>query len=72
MVKLLAESEDTQELYSLLDSSEDIVVEEVEETLIRTGQYHALVKIYRKRNEVGRLLNVLSKSAILLYSVDVR
>ncbi|KAF8499515.1 hypothetical protein JB92DRAFT_3099258 [Gautieria morchelliformis] len=61
MVKLLAESEDTQELYSLLDSSEDIVVEEVEETLVRTGQYHALVKIYRKRNETGKLLNVLSK-----------
>ena len=61
MVKLLAEREETQELYSLLDSSEDIVIEEVEETLIRTGQYNALVKICQKRNEVGKLLDIWSK-----------
>ena len=61
LVKLMAESEDTQELYSLLESSEDIVVEEVEETLIRTGQYNALLKLYQKRNDVGKLLDIMSK-----------
>jgi Vacuolar sorting protein 39 domain 1 len=64
LVKLLAESEDTQELHSLLDSSENIVIEEVEETLIRTRHYTALVKMYQKRNNAIKLLDLWSKYAI--------
>lgn len=64
LVKLFAESGDTQELHTLLESSEDIVIDEVEETLIRTRQYEALVKIYRKRKDVTKLLELWSKYAI--------
>ncbi|KAF8591308.1 hypothetical protein K439DRAFT_1402474 [Ramaria rubella] len=61
LVKLLAESEDTQELYALLESSEDIIIEEVEETLIRTGQYNALFNLHQKANNKDKLLEILSR-----------
>ena len=61
LVKLLAESQDTEALHSLIESSEDIVVDEIEETLIDTRQYNALVKICRKRSDEGKLLEIWSK-----------
>ena len=36
LVKLLAKSQDTEALHSLVESSEDIVVNEIKETLINT------------------------------------
>ncbi|KIJ36750.1 hypothetical protein M422DRAFT_178931 [Sphaerobolus stellatus SS14] len=59
--KIFAETEETQELYSLIDSQEHIIVDEVEETLIRNGQYNALLRLHAKRSNKEKLLEIWSK-----------
>lgn len=66
--KIFAESEETQELYTLIASSDSINVEEVEETLIRTGQYNALLKIYMKLGRREKLLEIWSKYASFCFA----
>ncbi|GJJ14976.1 hypothetical protein Clacol_009246 [Clathrus columnatus] len=62
--KLFAEKEETQELYALVDSAEeDIVLSEVEDTFIRTGQYNALLKLCQKRGDHDKVLEIWSKVA---------
>lgn len=45
-----------------MDSAdEDIVLFEVEDTLIRMGQYNALLKLCQKRGDHAKVLNIWSK-----------
>ena len=62
LLKILAESESTAELYKLIDETNDIVIEEVEEVLAKNGQYNSLCKLFAKRGDDQKLLDVLSKS----------
>ena len=52
MAKILAETDnDTRELYTLVDEANDIVLEEVEETFAKNGQFGALCRLYERANE---------------------
>lgn len=49
-------------MYALVDSAdEDIILSEVEDTLIRMGQYNALLKLCQKRGDHAKVLNIWSK-----------
>lgn len=61
LVKILAESEDTADLYSLIDGPSEIVLTEVEETLAKNGQYNALCKLYARAGDEDKLLEAWSK-----------
>jgi hypothetical protein len=61
LVKLYASLEKTQDLYTLLDEPNHIVLQEVEPVLRRMGQYNALCKLYRERGEEQKLLDVWAK-----------
>lgn len=61
LVKILAESEQTAELYTLIDEANDIVLSEVIEPLLKNGQYNALCKLYEKHGDEESLLEALSK-----------
>lgn len=55
-MKILAESEETVELYTLIDGPNDVVLSEVEKPLKKNGQYNALCKFYERRGYEGKLL----------------
>lgn len=59
--KVLARAEKTSRLYILIDEPNNIVVDEVEPSLQKYGQYNALCKIYAQRGEHEKLLEVWSK-----------
>lgn len=61
LVKILAESEDTADLYSLIDGPSEIVLTEVEEPLAKNGQYNALCKLYARAGDEDKLLKAWSK-----------
>ncbi|EJC97726.1 uncharacterized protein FOMMEDRAFT_162532 [Fomitiporia mediterranea MF3/22] len=63
LAKILAETDDTTELYTLVDEANDIVVEEVESTFEKNGQYNALCKLYEKAGNEEKLLEAWSKLA---------
>ena len=63
LAKTLAESDNTSELYQLIDEPNDIVLAEVEEPLKKNGQYNALCKLYTKAGEVEKLLDSWAKCA---------
>ena len=51
LAKILAETDsDIRELYTLVDGPNDIVLEEVEETFEKNGQFGALCRLYEKAN----------------------
>ena len=51
LAKILAETDNNiRELYTLVDGSNDIVLEEVEETFEKNGQFGALCRLYEKAN----------------------
>ena len=51
LVKILLETDsDIRKLYTLVDGSNDIVSEEVEETFEKNGQFSALCRLYEKAN----------------------
>ncbi|KAL5523259.1 hypothetical protein ACEPAF_1526 [Sanghuangporus sanghuang] len=61
LAKILAEADDTAELYTLVDETNDIVLEEVEATFEKNGQYNALCKLYEKAGKEDKLLEAWSK-----------
>ena len=61
LVKILAESEETEELYTLINGPNDVLLSEVEQPLTKNGQYNALCKLYAKANEDEKLLEAWSK-----------
>ncbi|KAA1474965.1 hypothetical protein DENSPDRAFT_841652 [Dentipellis sp. KUC8613] len=61
LAKLFAQAEKTTDLYALLEESADLVVEELEPVFKATGQYNALCRIYQKRGDDAKLLEVWSK-----------
>lgn len=61
LAKILAETDDTSELYTLVDEPNDIVIEEVEPTFEKNGQYNALCKLYEKAGNEEKLLEAWSK-----------
>ncbi|TDL25106.1 hypothetical protein BD410DRAFT_819897 [Rickenella mellea] len=63
LVKILAESEETAELYTLLDGAHDVVLQEVEQPLVKNGQYNALCKLYVARGDEGKLLEAWQQLA---------
>ncbi|KAG7448550.1 uncharacterized protein BT62DRAFT_929636 [Guyanagaster necrorhizus] len=62
LVKLYAQLE-KQELYSLLQETNHIVLDEIEPVLRNAGQYNALCMLYRKSNDHKKLLEVWAKLA---------
>ena len=61
LAKVLAESDDTEEMYTLVDGTNDVVIEEVEATFEKNGQYNALCKLYEKAGKEDKLLEAWSK-----------
>ena len=61
LAKILAETEQTSELYTLVDEPNDIVIGEVEESFQKNGQYNALCKLYTKVSDEEKLLEAWSK-----------
>lgn len=67
-MKILAESEQTTELYNLIDDANDIVLAEVIEPLEKNGQYNALCKLYERHNDEESLLEAWSKCDLSLFN----
>lgn len=67
IVKLFSEFEKTQELYSLLSESQhQVLLDEVEDALVRGGQYNALFMLYRQRGDTEKLLDGLAKYVTII------
>ena len=61
--KLLARGEKTTKLYTLIEESKDIVLEEVESEFLTQGQFNALSKLYGRAGAVEKQLELWSKYA---------
>ncbi len=61
LAKLYAQLEKKKELYSLLQESNHLVVDEIEPVLRRAGQYNALCMLYRQSKGDKELLEVWAK-----------
>jgi len=64
LVELLASSadpDDMEDLKSLLDESTHLVLENVESTLIHWSQFNALARMYEKKGNHVKLLELLVK-----------
>ncbi|KAF8878476.1 hypothetical protein CPB84DRAFT_1817502 [Gymnopilus junonius] len=61
LAKLYAQFEKTEELYALLQQSNDVSVHEVEPILKSMGQYNALCMLYEQRGDDLKVLDVLAK-----------
>jgi len=59
--KLLARGEKTTKLYTLIEESDDIVLEEVESEFLAQGQFNALSKLYERAGVVEKQLELWSK-----------
>lgn len=64
LVKLLAasaDSDDVEDLKSLLDESTHIALEDVESTLVQQARFNALAWMYEKKGNHAKLLELLVK-----------
>jgi len=64
LVELLAASadqDDAEDLKSLLDESAHLVLEDVESTLVRRSHFNALARMYEKKGNHAKLLELLVK-----------
>ncbi|KAI0052121.1 hypothetical protein FA95DRAFT_1602084 [Auriscalpium vulgare] len=61
LAKLFARAEKTTDLYGLVNDSNDLELSELEPVLQSTGQYNALCKLYQRRGDDEKLLEVWSK-----------
>ena len=59
--KLLARGEKTTRLYTLIEESNDIILEEVESDFLAQGQYSPLCKLYERAGAVDKQLDLWSK-----------
>ena len=58
--KLLARGEKATRLYTLIEESNDIVLEEVESSFLAQGRYSALNKLYERAGAVEKQLDLWS------------
>ncbi|TFK48950.1 hypothetical protein OE88DRAFT_1633535 [Heliocybe sulcata] len=63
LTKMHAENGDTPELHKMLDSDNDVLLEEVEPILIQSHQFNVLCKLYRQRGQERKLLDAWAKLA---------
>lgn len=68
LAKILAKTDQTSDLFSLIDDANDIVVSEVEGMFEKNGQYGALCKLYGKRGDEDRLLEAWARYAYVASS----
>ncbi|KAJ7285781.1 hypothetical protein C8J57DRAFT_1285778 [Mycena rebaudengoi] len=61
LAKIYAKAEKTNELYTLIQEPNDIVLSEIEPVLKQSGQYNALCMLYRQVGDDENLLQVWSK-----------
>ncbi|KAF9648447.1 hypothetical protein BDM02DRAFT_3180162 [Thelephora ganbajun] len=61
--KILARREKNTRLYTLIEESNDLVLEEVESDFLAQGQYNALCKLYERAGATEKQLNLWSKIA---------
>lgn len=59
--KLLARGEKTTRLYTLIEESSDIVLEEVESDFLTQGQYNSLCKLYERAGAAEKQLDLWSR-----------
>ena len=59
--KLLARGEKAVGLYTLIEESNDIVLEEVESSFLAQGRYSALYKLYERAGAVEKQLDLWSR-----------
>ena len=59
--KLLARGEKTTRLYTLIEESNDIILDEVESGFLAQGQYNPLCKLYERAGAVEKQLDLWSK-----------
>lgn len=59
--RLLARGEKTAKLYTLIEESNNIVLEEVESDFLAQGQYNSLCKLYERAAAVEKQLDLWSK-----------
>ena len=68
--KLLARGEKTARLYTLIEESKEIVLEEVESDFLNQGQYNALCKLYERAGAAEKQLDLWSKYVTYLSGLD--
>jgi len=68
--KLLARGENTARLYTLIEESNDIVLEEVESDFLAHGKYNALCKLYERADAVEKQLDLWSKYVTYHFQLD--
>jgi len=68
--KLLARGEKTAMLHTLIDESNEIVLEEVESDFLNQGQCSALCKLYERAGAVEKQLDLWSKYVAYLSEFD--
>ncbi|KIP07261.1 hypothetical protein PHLGIDRAFT_118311, partial [Phlebiopsis gigantea 11061_1 CR5-6] len=61
LARLYAESGETAELLALVEGPNDVVLGELEPTLVRGAHFDALCRLYRAHGQDARLLDVWSK-----------
>jgi hypothetical protein len=68
--KLLARGEKATRLYTLIEESNDIILEEVESDFLAQGKYNALCKLYERAGAVEKQLELWSKYVTHLSKSD--
>jgi len=68
--KLLARGEKTERLHTLIEGSNEIVLEEVESDFLNQGQCSALSKLYERAGAVEKQLDLWSKYVTYLSGFD--
>ncbi|KAG8883192.1 hypothetical protein FRB99_004611, partial [Tulasnella sp. 403] len=61
LVKLYAEEHEIRELIALVETSDDIISSDAEPVLIQKRQYACVAKLYERRKDEGKLLEIFSK-----------
>jgi vacuolar protein sorting-associated protein 3 len=61
LVLIYAKTQKTRKLHTLLTEPNDVILGEVEATLIATQQFFALCKLYERTNQDEKLLETWAK-----------
>ena len=69
LAKLLSLTDQTSELYELIDATNDIVIDEVQAVFEKNGQYNALCKLYANTGDEEKLLECWAKYDGLFVSI---
>ena len=68
--KLLARGENATRLHTLIEESNDIILEEVESDFLAQGQYDPLCKLYERAGAAEKQLDLWSKYVMHLSKFD--